>query len=231
MTVSRYKNLYGYWRRNETIDLAKTEDRGAISEIQQILNDKGFNAGAIDGIAGPQTLKALERAKDYLNLQYPTLVGKFTIQRLIEMAPLMEYFKPTNGEGVLTSPYGWRVHPVHGGRRFHRGVDIGAPMGAKVHAVASGSVNTLVGSCKGENNSCGGGFGNYIRITHDKARDFSETLYAHLSRINVRYGQPVLAGDVIGYVGSTGRSTGPHLHFETWKNGNAINPTDVMDVI
>lgn len=127
------------------------------------------------------------------------------------------------------SAYGPRIHPVTGSLSFHTGVDIGgrfgATMGADVLAAADGEIvmvsntcthNTSSGAC-----SCGGGYGNYIVVQHSNG---IKTRYAHLSRIDVVIGQVVQRGAEIGAVGTTGRSTGPHLHFEVIRNGQTINP-------
>jgi murein DD-endopeptidase MepM/ murein hydrolase activator NlpD len=103
----------------------------------------------------------------------------------------------------VTSRFGWRTHPLTGNRRFHSGADLGAPLGAPVVAAADGEV-VAAGWL--------GGYGNTIIIQH---RNFRQTLYAHLSEIMVQPGQNITRGSVIGLVGSTGRSTGPHLHFES----------------
>ena len=86
-------------------------------------------------------------------------------------------------------------------------------------------VSTLVNGCAEGNSGGGGGFGNHIVITHPNGID---TLYAHLSSIHVSEGQRVSRGQVIGAVGNTGRSTGPHLHFEVRKNGQRVNPTPYL---
>lgn len=110
---------------------------------------------------------------------------------------------PLPAPAPLTSGYGWRVHPVRGDQRFHSGVDIGAPEGTPVLASYSGTVATA---------DTLGGYGLAVVLQHnDGAQD---TLYAHLSEILVRPGEKVEQGSVIGRVGSTGLSTGPHLHFE-----------------
>ncbi len=110
---------------------------------------------------------------------------------------------PLTNPAPITSSFGWRTHPITGSRRFHSGVDIGAPMGAPVVATGSG---TIV--------SAGwlGGYGKAIVIQHNGIR---QTLYGHLSEVFVQPGQQIEQGTVIGRVGSTGNSTGPHLHFET----------------
>lgn len=114
--------------------------------------------------------------------------------------------------GPVTSGFGMRVHPVLGYARMHTGVDIGAPMGAPVSSAASGIVAFAGWS---------GGYGNLIVVDHG---DGLATAYAHLSRILVSQGQPVTQGQEIGKVGSTGMSTGPHLHFEVRVNGRPVDP-------
>lgn len=116
-------------------------------------------------------------------------------------------------EGVkLTSEYGMRWHPVLGGRRKHDGVDLAAPTGTPVRATANGVV---------ERADWFGGYGLFVALEH--GGDI-ETRYGHMSRLNVAAGQAVHKGDIIGYVGTTGRSTGPHLHYEVRIAGAPVNP-------
>ncbi|MEJ2459863.1 MAG: M23 family metallopeptidase [Novosphingobium sp.] len=114
--------------------------------------------------------------------------------------------------GHITSRYGMRRHPILGYVRMHAGIDFGAAYGSPIYAVADGKV-TYAGRH--------GGHGNYVRIQHAGGLG---TGYGHMSRIAVANGAHVRAGQVIGYVGSTGLSTGPHLHFEAYRNGHTINP-------
>jgi murein DD-endopeptidase MepM/ murein hydrolase activator NlpD len=116
----------------------------------------------------------------------------------------------------VTSNYGYRTHPIYKTRRFHEGVDFAAPVGRSVHAYSSGTV-TFAGRT--------GALGLAVYINHGNGL---ETRYGHLSKINVKKGQKVSTGDKIGAVGSTGLSTGPHLHFEVRKNGKAQNPWDYI---
>ena len=111
------------------------------------------------------------------------------------------------------SAYGWRQHPIWGDMRFHAGEDIAAPSGTPILAADSGLATVI------PNN--GNGYGNYIMINHGGGR---VTLYAHMSAFAISNGQSVTQGQVIGYVGSTGNSTGPHLHFETRVNGATTDP-------
>ncbi|NCU28510.1 MAG: M23 family metallopeptidase [Candidatus Moranbacteria bacterium] len=118
--------------------------------------------------------------------------------------------------GIITSKYGSRK----GG--FHYGVDIGNARGTSIRAAASGTVVKVVSGCKEGNSSCGGRYGNYIVISHSNG---TKTFYAHLSSVGVSYGEKVSQGDVIGALGNTGRSTGPHLHFEIENaNGSKMRP-------
>jgi murein DD-endopeptidase MepM/ murein hydrolase activator NlpD len=114
--------------------------------------------------------------------------------------------------GSVTSGFGPRNHPIHGGSRMHAGVDISAPSGAPIKAGDDGVV-VMAGS--------NGGYGNWTLVDHGSGL---ATGYAHQSSIGVSVGQRVGRGEVIGRVGSTGASTGPHLHFEVRVNGNPVNP-------
>ena len=111
------------------------------------------------------------------------------------------------------SAYGWRIHPIWGDRRFHAGEDIGAPSGTSILAADSGIATVIPDN--------GNGYGNYIIINHGGGRT---TLYAHMSGFAVSNGATVTQGQTIGYVGSTGNSTGPHLHFEVRINGATTDP-------
>ena len=113
---------------------------------------------------------------------------------------------------TITSEFGWRIHPIYGTSKYHSGVDIGASYGATVIAADSGTVITA---------GWVSGYGNCIVISHGNG---VSTLYGHLSSIAVSSGQSVSQGQTIGYVGSTGNSTGPHLHWEVAVNGQQVNP-------
>ena len=114
--------------------------------------------------------------------------------------------------GRVTSGFGLRFHPVLGGLRQHGGIDLAATAGTPVVATADGTVR-LAGWL--------GAYGLAVVIDHP---DRLQTRYAHMMRLNVLAGQKVRGGEVIGYVGSTGRSTGPRLHYELRVNGQAVNP-------
>lgn len=114
--------------------------------------------------------------------------------------------------GVITSPFGYRVHPIYGRQILHSGMDIGVDYGTPVHAALDGVV------IEAEWIS---GYGNAVVIDHGNN---TTTLYGHNQKLNVKVGQQVKQGDVIAYAGSTGNSTGPHVHFEIRVNGEAVDP-------
>ena len=119
---------------------------------------------------------------------------------------------PTPSCTTTSSVYGYRVHPIYGTVKFHAGEDIPASYGAEILAAASGTVTTA---------GWVSGYGNYTVIDHGGG---TMTAYGHQSSILVSVGQYVEQGQVIGYVGSTGNSTGPHLHFEVYQNGSTVDP-------
>ena len=122
--------------------------------------------------------------------------------------------RPLKGRSRLSSPYGRRRHPILMYEIFHHGVDLAAPKNTPIMAAADGVITQLGRK---------GGYGKYIRIRHT---DGFETAYGHMNgyRQDLKVGSKVKRGEVIGYVGSTGRSTGPHLHFEVLKNNKTVNP-------
>jgi murein DD-endopeptidase MepM/ murein hydrolase activator NlpD len=113
----------------------------------------------------------------------------------------------------VASGFGSRIDPVYKTIKFHAGLDFAAPQGTPIYATADGRVTTA-----GNN---GNGFGNHVEINHGYGY---ETLYGHMFRVKVRAGQMVKRGEVIGWVGSTGKSTGPHLHYEVHKGGRPLDP-------
>ncbi len=124
------------------------------------------------------------------------------------------FLRPVSGP--VTSPFGTRVHPIFKKVINHTGVDLGMPMGAQVKAANSGKVISA---------GWYGGYGKVVIIDHGKVNGIPvTTLYAHLSSYSVSNGASVYKGQVIGNVGSTGYSTGPHLHFEVRENGKPVNP-------
>ncbi len=119
-------------------------------------------------------------------------------------------------EGEITSPFGWRVHPIFGTQRLHTGIDIGADYGDSIRAADGGVVI---------HSDWMGGYGNAVIIDHGNG---ISTLYAHNSQLLVDEGQTVAKGQTVARCGSTGYSTGPHLHFEVRQNGSPVNPLNYL---
>ncbi len=139
----------------------------------------------------------------------------FSPQGMAQGAQETSGFLGTPVNGRITSGYGARRHPILGYMRMHAGVDFGAAWGAPIYAATEGRVSFA---------GWHGGHGNYVRLDHGGGLG---TGYGHMSRIAVAPGMSVRRGQVIGYVGSTGLSTGPHLHYEMYRNGQTVNPLSI----
>lgn len=131
---------------------------------------------------------------------------------LLLLAALLLWLQPVSEAMTVTSPFGWRVHPISGKRTFHSGVDLAGESGAPIPALFDGDVALA---------ETYGGYGNAVVLRHAGDR---YTLYGHCSRLLVAVGQHVEAGEPIALVGSTGNSTGPHVHLEYWVNGEYVDP-------
>ena len=137
----------------------------------------------------------------------------------IDLNSATNFILPIAG-AVISSGFGWRVHPITGERRLHKGVDFAAPTGTPIFAASDGVVT--------EAGWTDGGYGNIVELRHS---DGSITLYAHTNRVYVSKGQAISRGQAIAEVGSTGRSTGPHLHFEMQPDGKtAVDPMDYLQM-
>lgn len=125
--------------------------------------------------------------------------------------------QPVDNEDLtrMASGYGYRIHPIYKVRKMHYGMDFTAPTGTPIYATGNGTIESLKKDRRG--------FGYHIIIDHGYGY---KTLYAHMSKFAVKKGQKINRGEVIGYVGSTGTSTAPHLHYEVHKNGQPINPVN-----
>ncbi|MEM6435376.1 MAG: peptidoglycan DD-metalloendopeptidase family protein [Cyanobacteria bacterium P01_D01_bin.115] len=174
----------------------------------------GFNLGPI-GISsnGVTVGNTTVISREYFNERLSTLN---LLRRGAE-----EFVFPIAMPSPITSLFGWRIHPISGDRRFHTGTDLGAPEGTPVVATKDGEVQVA---------DYLGGYGLTVILHHENGS--LETRYAHLSRLLVRPGETVKQGEVVGLIGSTGNSTGPHLHFElrelTAQGWVLINPDELM---
>lgn len=130
---------------------------------------------------------------------------------------MINFRQPFQGDYPITLDYGEKFPPLYTDESPHRGIDYGCPMQTSILASEEGTVTTIRNLTEG--------YGKYVIVTH---ADGYSTLYAHLSEIWVRYGEKVCKGQVVGLSGSTGNSTGPHLHFEVRKNGIQIDPKTVL---
>ncbi|MDN5347390.1 MAG: hypothetical protein PWP65_954 [Clostridia bacterium] len=192
--------IVGYDRHGKPIE--KTVPVYRLRNLDEVLDELRLDAG--------------QRAKvaDYLTLDLNLLrdVGPGVPPGWL---PVEKSFRwPVPGVYFVTSGFGPRIDPVEGIDGFHTGIDIGASMGTPVVAAADGLVTTA------------GWAGNYGQAVFIRHNNNLETRYCHLSGIAARRGQEVNAGEVIGYVGSTGKSTGPHLHFEIRRGNRPTNPVD-----
>lgn len=178
-----------------------------VAALQFELAWHGFPSGRLDGRFGGSTARALRRFQRWAGLWADGRAGATVYSAL--RAP------PSSCPISLVSPVAGPYSDLFGprGNRFHTGIDYPAPTGASVVAAASGRVTFAAPSS--------GGWGRLVIVSHGNG---ATTLYAHLSRVEVRVGQWVVAGRRIGRVGSSGKSTGPHLHFEVRVRGAAVDP-------
>jgi len=163
-------------------------------------DDDGFDAGVAPSVGEDSEARAVFQAWKRLDTGLTASLGVAVPSR----RPIEQM--------SLSSSYGMRVHPITGKVARHNGIDIPAPYGTPIYATADG----VVGRAQRL-----GGYGNYVEINHGNE---IQTRYGHMSRFVVHPGEQVKKGEVIGYVGSTGRSTGNHLHYEVRIEGSPVNP-------
>lgn len=161
------------------------------------------------------TIEKLKRKLYVQSVSYDEL--QELIEKKSEMLAAIPAIQPISNKDLTraASGFGYRVHPIYKTVKFHEGLDFTAPRGTEVYATGDG----VVISADRKNS----GYGNLVKIRHGYGY---ETRYAHLSRFACRSGQKVKRGELIGYVGSTGLSTSPHLHYEVLKNGDKVNPVN-----
>jgi peptidoglycan hydrolase-like protein with peptidoglycan-binding domain len=188
-----------------------------VAELQFLLHTRGFEPGGFDGGFGPNTENAVRRYQGAAGLEVDGVAGPATLNalqggRVVSAAPSspVRFFRPV--PGAVGDGFGF-IPPG----RWHTGLDFPEPKGTPIHAAGVGVV-----SFAGFNT---GGYGNLVVVTH---RLGFETWYAHMSVIAASVGQRVAGGMTIGYVGSTGHATGPHVHFEVRHFGTPIDPTPYL---
>ena len=181
------------------------------------MSQSDMNTGP--GIFGPKTEASVRRFQQAEGLSVTGKVNQATHDRLQTASPREPsagFIHPTTSTHV-TSPYGMRTHPISGVQKMHKGTDFAGSTGTPVYAVADGTVTVSGWDA--------GGYGNWLEIEHDNG---TRTRYAHLSSKAVSQGAHVSQGQTIGAIGSTGGSTGPHLHFEVRIGGNAVDPSGYL---
>lgn len=163
------------------------------------------------------TAKKLDAAMKRLYVQSKSFDEIIDLtKRKEEMLRCIPAIQPLSNKDLrrTASGYGWRTDPIYKTRRFHEGLDFSAPTGTEIYATGDGVVTIVQASTIG--------YGRHIKVDHGFGY---LTVYAHLDKFNVKQGQKVKRGDVIGYVGNTGKSTAPHLHYEVRIKGRAVDPT------
>ncbi len=187
-------------KENKNIKITINQNKSMIEKIQK------------DKRAYERSERELKRQSDSL----ASMISKTTKNSSVNVSS--GFILPVHGR--VTSPFGWRVHPIFKSKIFHTGIDYGVPMGTPIKAANSGKVIY---------SGWYGGYGKVVILDHGSCTGApTTTLYAHMSKQNVSVGQNVLRGDIIGYAGSTGYSTGPHVHFEVRINGKPQNPNNYL---
>ncbi len=205
----------------QSMTLSQMQDRyeGKARRIRGVLADLGLKQNATSEATGgpfvpvrmPPANESFQRALVRVSL------ARSDAEELTDMLRSVPIRKPVSGEIDETSPFGVRMDPFVHEAAMHTGIDFRGDVGEAVHATAEGTV-TVAG--------WDGGYGRMIEIDHGSGL---ATRYGHLSQIDVAVGDKIRIGQVIGLIGSTGRSTGPHLHYETRVNGEAVNPQKFLD--
>ena len=207
--------------RRQIAALSSVEDsmESRVRRMRGVFTDLGLDMAELEaatprsGVGGPFVpVKLPPDAGPFERQLYRINVTRAQVERLNRTLSLVPYRKPVIGEVEFTSGFGVRSDPFLGRPAMHTGLDFRAAMGDPVRATANGKVVS---------SGWAGGYGRMVEVDHGNGLS---TRYGHLSEINVRVGDPIKIGQVIGAVGSTGRSTGPHLHYETQIDGDAVDP-------
>jgi murein DD-endopeptidase MepM/ murein hydrolase activator NlpD len=207
--------------RRQSIMVGQMEDRyeTKAQRIRSVLNDLGLKMNVTpEATGGP--FVPVKLGSDGDGFQHALLrvsLARNDADQLVATLMRVPVRKPVTGEIDETSPFGVRMDPFVHEAAMHTGIDFRGDIGEPIHATAAGTVSIA---------GWEGGYGNMVEIDHGNGL---ATRYGHLSEIDVRVGDDVRIGEVIGKLGSTGRSTGPHLHYETRVGGEAVNPQKFLD--
>ncbi|TIO09436.1 M23 family metallopeptidase [Mesorhizobium sp.] len=206
-----------YLSRGQDLDAFASEDQRLVLIYSQRPRGKEEAAGRVLYVGVQGAEKSLDCfVFQQTDGQFACVSGDDQVRSLTVTNGMVT---PVNG--VMTSTFGPRKHPILGTVRIHKGVDWAAPLGTPIAAAFDGEI-----VFQGD----GGGYGNLVKMSHGNGR---ETRYAHMQKFAIEggVGARVKAGDIIGYIGTTGLSTGPHLHFELYRNGQAIDPLGTVTAI
>ncbi|MDX8490266.1 peptidoglycan DD-metalloendopeptidase family protein [Mesorhizobium sp. VK22B] len=206
-----------YLSRGQDLDAFASEDQRLVLIYSRTPRGLGEISGRVLYVGVQGTEKSLDCfVFQQSDGQYACVTGNDEVRSLTVTNGMV-----TPVAGVMTSTFGPRKHPILGTVRIHKGVDWAAPVGTPIVAAFDGEI-TFQGD--------GGGYGNLVKIAHANGR---ETRYAHMQKFAIAsgVGTKVKAGDVIGYIGTTGLSTGPHLHFELYQSGEAIDPLGTVTTV
>jgi murein DD-endopeptidase MepM/ murein hydrolase activator NlpD len=218
-TLERLSGGLDEVEQHQTAVLGKMEEEAnrKLHRIRDALSEAGINPSqskAGTDIGGPFVPLKVPRGDEstFGRLFYDVNVTRAEVDRYNQILNVTPVRKPVTGEIDMSSLFGVRSDPFFHRPAMHTGIDLRGEAGEPVHATASGRV-TIAGH--------DGGYGNLVEINHGSGL---ATRYGHLSKIDVKIGQRVRIGQIIGEIGSTGRSTGPHLHYETRVNGQPVDP-------
>lgn len=207
-------------RQAATLNAVEEDYEARIRRMRGVFVDLGLDLNQMEGAASPRggvggpfiPVKPLKDADNFERQIYRININRAQADRLTRTLALVPCRKPVIGEVEFSSGFGVRTDPFNGRPAMHTGLDFRASSGDPVRATANGKVEAA---------GWGGGYGRMVEIDHGNGLS---TRYGHLSEIHVKVGDTVKIGQVIGAVGSTGRSTGPHLHYETRIDGEAVDP-------
>lgn len=206
----RDNNVYrAIFEANPIPDSARAKAMEKMKEIQMVQSMNPYDlSGSISSTLNNLALRVAYQEKSYDE------ISNFIKNKEVLLA-CTPAIQPVSNKDLsrIASGFGYRVDPVYKTVKMHAGLDFAAPQGTPIYATANGTVVT--------GGNTGNGYGNHVVINHGYGY---ETLYGHMVRVKVKAGQKIKRGEIIGWVGSTGKSTGPHCHYEVHKNGQPVDP-------